>query len=329
MSDSDMQVFKSHDEAAPGNHANEQVHSQQLDSTAGRAVGGGGVRGFNIAGHLRDSVKLDRSSGSLSPDVDQLLKDIEAMTNPPTPDVAEANVMTRGIKVQSSNLPDGTNIDQGVANMLPSGQNLRRGVGKMPPSGQNSYYGVGSMPPSVENSVSMLDPTDTSNAAKDPPQKPIKKLKLAIQLGAAHQNDTQKIDDHISNISSTSVPKLVLPRDMSPTHLNTKRLANSSIDPNKAAAKIQKWYRHLRTTRYASVKTVLREKKDELNKSRVFELERSRLEAEFQNQEEMAKKQRREAKMQATRQAAIDDLHKKREEKRLKTERIALEEIVS
>ena len=48
----------------------------------------------------------------------------------------------------------------------------------------------------------------------------------------------------------------------------------------------------------------------------------------IQSAVEDEKQRRREAKMQATRQAAIDKLRKKREEKRKENERIVKEEMV-
>ena len=51
--------------------------------------------------------------------------------------------------------------------------------------------------------------------------------------------------------------------------------------------------------------------------------------AEQHHQHEAERHQRRAVKMQAARKAAIEDLQRKREEKRRETERIAQEEIVS
>lgn len=77
------------------------------------------------------------------------------------------------------------------------------------------------------------------------------------------------------------------------------------------------------------VRDMLEEKKDELNRSRLEEVERLREEAEAKERKQLERDQKRAAKMKADREAAIKELHRKREEKRAKQEEIALEEIVS
>ena len=112
----------------------------------------------------------------------------------------------------------------------------------------------------------------------------------------------------------------------------------------RAAGCIQSWYRrHQRDRqreRLAQLKSLLREKKTELDQSRSQQLNLSLREVSkgggreeiyfgcFQEKEREEKKRRRQEKMAASRQAAILSLQQKREERRREGERIAKEEIV-
>ena len=300
--------------------SNKLVHSPQLNSVSQSAERG--KKGFNIAGHLRNSVELDKSSGSLSPDVDQFLKDIGAVMRSVTPD--SANVTIESVKGQTSNPTSETN-----------GANVCDDYNSPPSGGYNTRNHTNGAP------------TDSSRKSKK-----TRKINVAAKFVTVPdqnrktlEHDSQGPRDRVA-----TVPKLDLHNHPDSIHTKHDHMSDphsepstpqqheptsshgrvqTSIDPNTAAAKIQTWYRRLRSTRYASVQSVLHEKRDELNRSRVEELRISKLEVESKEQEEMKKKQRRAVKMQAARKAVIDDLHKRREEKRLRTEKIAQEEIVS
>ena len=101
------------------------------------------------------------------------------------------------------------------------------------------------------------------------------------------------------------------------------------LDPNVAASMIQQWYRGNKRRQMAQVQSLLARKRDELNRSRTEELQRIQQEIDVKEQKEAERQKRRAAKMQAARKAAIEDLKRKREEKREKQEKIAQEEIVS
>ncbi len=226
-------------------------------------------KGFNIAGHLRNSVELDRSSGSLSPDVDQFLKDIGALVRPITPD--------------------------------PQSPALHH-------SWDNSH--------AHQTDKSAAESTlETLNDRSPKPHRP----KVAAKFGVI-PNQTL----------TTAVPNLLLdpldPYNITKAHeVNSPphtRVEHPPLDQNVAARKIQSWYRKKCSSQLSNVQNVLQKKKDELNCSRVQEL----LDSETK---EVEKQQRRAAKMQAARKAAIDELNKKREEKRIRAEKIAQGEIVS
>lgn len=76
------------------------------------------------------------------------------------------------------------------------------------------------------------------------------------------------------------------------------------------------------------VRSLLEEKRAGLSRSRLEELERAQSEVEARERKRAEREQRRAAKMKADRLAAIAELRKKREEKRLLQERIVQEEMV-
>lgn len=77
------------------------------------------------------------------------------------------------------------------------------------------------------------------------------------------------------------------------------------------------------------VKNLLEGKKVNLSRSRLEELERAQSEVEARERKQLEKEQRRAAKLKADRKAAIEELKKRREEKRLLQEKLAQEEVVS
>lgn len=241
-------------------------------------------KGFNIAGHLENSTDLDRSSGSLSPDVDQFLKDIGALVKPLTP----------GPLSQLSTLHHSHDD-------LSSNRSEREVV---------TSTGV------------------TSEKPEDHSRKPCRP-KLAAKFGA-NQTHTYTPNTIVPTLNLECAPSskpentiLLQPQILGNTDsIPPTRIEHQPSDQNVAATKIQSWYRRVRSAQLVSVQSVLQAKKDELSRSRAQEL----LEDESK---EMEKQQRREAKMQAARKAAIEELNKKREQKRLRAEKIAQEEIVS
>ena len=104
---------------------------------------------------------------------------------------------------------------------------------------------------------------------------------------------------------------------------------STDLDPNVAASKIQQWYRENKKKQTAQLKNLLASKRDELNQSRTEELQRIQQEIEAKEKKEAERQKRRAAKMQAARKVAIEDLKRKREEKRERAEKIAQEEMVS
>lgn len=232
-------------------------------------------KGFNIVGHLRNSIELDQSSGSLSPDVDQFLKDIGAVVRPKTPDR------------HPPALHHGWQDSQGC---------------------QTNKDTAESTCDSVENHPTKpLRPQIAAKFGVIPNQTPAT-IVPTLLLDPGNSLQSNKITNTQVSLERSSPP--------------SPQAKHLQLDENVAATKIQSWYRQKRSFQLSSVQSVLQEKKDQLNRSRAPEL----LDSESK---EIEKQQRRAAKMQAARKAAIAELNKKREEKRLRAEKIAQGEIVS
>jgi hypothetical protein len=82
------------------------------------------------------------------------------------------------------------------------------------------------------------------------------------------------------------------------------------------------------TEQVRAVRSLLEEKRVGLSRSRLEELERAQSEVEEREKKRMEREERRAAKLKADRMAAIAELRKKREEKRVLQEKLAQEEMV-
>ena len=122
-----------------------------------------------------------------------------------------------------------------------------------------------------------------------------------------------------------------IPGDSGGFNSHAPILNSTRLNPNTAASKIQQWYRQhkKKQTAQVHVHSLLAKKRNELSRSRSEELEQIQQEIEAKEAKEAERQKRRAAKMQAARKAAIEDLKRKREEKRERAEKIAQEEIVS
>ena len=272
------------------NHTDVQSQSKQSPEAA---IGSSTQKGFNIAGHLRDAGELDRSSGSLSPDVDQFLKDIGALVRPPTPDNGKELLTT-----PSETHPSST----GNVGLPHTDQVLR-----------------------TESTKDTVDPLSASISGENTKglTKKSHRPKVAANFGATSEqaiNKTKPEEHPISNApppqQAHSTPSNSMTVQLIPS---TQAVTQELLDQNVAATKIQSWYRRMRSAHYANVQSVLQEKREELNRSKAQELIETGV-------KEVEKRQRRAAKMQAARRVAIEELNRKREEKRLRAEKIAQEE---
>ena len=236
---------------------NEERNGGHIATTASAPAAGDVGGGFNIAEHLQKNADImERTDGSLSPEINQFLEDISSAVQTLSPDHSQ--------------------------------QKEHAGDGKSELKGQ-------------------LSPRHKSRP------------KIAANFGTGMSTAIPRLNGQIMDASNSHSP---IPDS---TVATTK-----ALDPNVAASKIQQWYRQNKSSKQtAQVHSLLASKRDELNRSRSEELQRIQLELEAREMKEREREKRRAAKMQAARRVAIDDLKRRREEKRERAEKIAQEEIVS
>ena len=251
------------DTPTPGHRGSmgETRNGGYIASTASTA-GEGGVSvsrsgdGFNIAEHLlKNADIMERTDGSLSPEINQFLQDISSVVQTLSPD--------------HSQLVEGREHTSEGKTELKSQSSPRH---KLRP-------------------------------------------KIAANFGALNTKSEEGGQTVVNSNSHLPIPD------------STTAV---TLDPNVAASRIQQWYRENKSSKQtAQVHSLLASKRDELNRSRSEELQRIALELEARELKERGREKRRAAKMQAARRVAIEDLKRKREEKRERAEKIAQEEIVS
>lgn len=234
-----------------GSHTATAASASAADDV--KSVGGG----FNIAENLQKNADvMERTDGSLSPEINQFLEDISSVVQTLSPDHSKLNECASDGKSELK---------------------------------------------------SQLSPRHKSRP------------KIAANFGTGMSNAIPGLNGQIVDASNSHSP---IP--------DSTTTVTKALDPNMAASKIQQWYRQNKSSkRTAQVHSLLASKRDELNRSRSEELQRIQLELEAREMKEREREKRRAAKMQAARRAAIEDLKRKREEKRERAEKIAQEEIVS
>ena len=237
---------------------NERRNGGHTSTTSSTPAAGDGKSGFNIAEHLQKNadINMERTDGSLSPEMNQFLEDIGSVVQSFSPSHSQRKECAsdgEGSESKSQLSPHHKPQPKIAAN-----------------------FGMSNAIPGLDHGQVV----DTSNSQSSIPD-------------------------------STTITK--------------------AVDPHVAASKIQQWYRQNKSSKrtVSRVHSLLASKRDELNRSRSEELQRIQLELEAREMKEKERERRRAAKMQAARRAAIEDLKRKREEKRERAERIAQEEIVS
>ena len=226
--------------------------SQLVDSVSTNT----NTEGFNIATHLQRSV--EHSDGSSSPEIDQLLQDINAVLQSPSPDSSRRE---KGESVgppaleslRSSNKPKRPKVAANFTGMVTSSEGAVSGSGH---GGQ-------------ENAAQKPDKTDHFKQSHHP-------ISLRTTGPDSIPSQSASLDSkqpHRTNLKETiSVQPTTSPIPDShisepPNPVMTRQHA--------AAAQIQRWYRHEKQQRelqLAEVQKVLQGKKDDLNRSRTEEM---------------------------------------------------------
>ena len=220
--------------------------------------------GFNIGHHLveQGAGLLDNcSSGSLSPEMDQFLWGVDKALQSP------------GHSVPSSSHVSGHQKKGLISLTVPRGDQKERNT-------------------SAKRTHKPLIAVNFPNApATDPvQQKPTERPDTQPSVGSG---SSQLKPDHEQSIDQETKVSHALSAGSGSSCLNSKPVGPSSesavgdsnlipplvapgieVQRRVAASRIQRWYRSVREQRYAQVHSLLQEKKEELNRSRVEELQR-------------------------------------------------------
>lgn len=278
------------------------------------------VNGRTYNGHIIDSQSIIESP-SLTTEEDSIPHASGNMAGDVTSaEVAMTTEERRGVAMSSSSNSGGFNIAQHLqinvdpertdGSLSPEINQFLQDISSAVQSVSPSHDQMGMMEKECSESEEPVEPTSTQPF---PHQKT--RPKIAAKFGAP-------------DIVSSKDNK---PDDSGSFNSHAPILNSTHLDPNMAASKIQQWYRQhkKKQTAQVNVRSLLAKKRDELNQSRSEELVRIQQEIEAKEAKEAERQKRRAAKMQAARKAAIEDLKRKREEKRERAEKIAQEEIVS
>ena len=182
----------------------------------------------------------------------------------------------------------------------------------------------------IGSAVHSLSPADQTRAEEDKkvvPTSTEEDISHSKIHSSSHQKSRHKIAANFAAPTTADFKMAETAVKDSTSHSSIP--SSTDIDPNVAASKIQQWYRDSKRLQATKVRSLLVDKRNELNRSRTEELQRIQEEIEEQERKERERQKRRAAKMQAARKVAIEELKRKREEKREKAEKIAQEEIVS
>ena len=184
----------------------------------------------------------------------------------------------------------------------------------------------------IGSAVHSLSPADQIRAEEDKKVVPMsteEEISHSKIHSSSHQKSRPKIAANFAAPTTADFKMTETVVKDSISHSHSSIPGSTDIDPNVAASKIQQWYRDSKQLQATKVRSLLADKRNELNRSRTEELQRIQEEIEERERKERERQKRRAAKMQAARKVAIEELKRKREEKREKTEKIAQEEIVS
>lgn len=235
--------------------------------------------GFNISHHLveQGTGLLDNcSSGSLSPEMDQFLWGVDKALRSP------------GHSVPSSNHVSGHQRKGLISSTVSHRDQKERNT-----SAKSTH--IGSVSERTKRTHKPVIAVNFPNApATDPvQQEPTERPDTQPSVGSG---SSQLKPDHVHSIDQETHAERIshaLSVGNGSSCLNSKPVGPSSksavgdsslipplvppdieVQRRVAASRIQRWYRSMREQRYAQVHSLLQEKKEELNRSRVEELQR-------------------------------------------------------
>lgn len=226
--------------------------------------------GFNIGHHLVEQgagLLDDFSSGSLSPEIDQFLRGVdEALQSP-------------GLSVPSSN-----HVSQHQRKGLISSTVSRRDQRE----GRTSAKSISEQTKRTHKPVIAVNFPNAPVTERPDTQPSVgsgySQLKPDQVDSIDQETGGEKVSHTISAGSGSSRPNSKSPCPNSEPTVGDSSLIAPPLAPDieaqrsVAASRIQRWYRSMRERQYAQVHSLLQEKKEELNRSRVEELQRQQSE---------------------------------------------------
>ena len=226
--------------------------------------------GFNIGHHLVEQgagLLNDFSSGSLSPEIDQFLQGVDKALQSP------------GLSVPSSN-----HVSQHQRKGLISSTVSRRDQRE----GRTSAKSISEQTKRTHKPVIAVN-FPNAPVTERPDTRPSvgsgsSQLKPDQVDSTDQETGGEKVSHTISTGSGSSRPNSKSPCPSSEPTVGDSSLIAPLLAPDieaqrsLAASRIQRWYRSMRERQYAQVHSLLQEKKEELNRSRVEELQRQQSE---------------------------------------------------
>lgn len=318
---------------------NSASHRKAKSSAVGsrrRTASGRGVeplqlpveRGFNVAEHLRNSADNDRLRQSASSDVHKLLQDISSVMRSVSPSLEPTRSPMSAVSGRGGDGKATTN----PPNLAGRRAHLRSKVAanfNLPEEhGQQGVWPDRPLPPALEDGVELVRKAPNNRGVSHSRPR-VPHLNIGGTSNNAPPNGTATAPSNIGNIggpskSSKEAEGTIQNLNGSKGHhgLDAEGVIHQpalviSTEPERRAA-----------SQAVEVRSLLEEKRAGLSRSRLEELERAQSEVEAMERKRLDREQRRAAKLKADRMAAIAELKKRREEKRVLQEKLAQEEMV-
>ena len=219
--------------------------------------------GFNIGHHLVDNF----SSGSLSPEIDQFLRGVDEALQSPGLSVPSSNHVSQH---QRKGLISSTVSQRDQR----EGRTLAKSISEQTKRTHKPVIAV-NFPNAPVTERPNTQPSVCSGSSQLKPD----------QVDSTDQETGgEKVSHTISAGSGSSRPNSKSPCPSSEPTVGDSSLIAPPLAPDieahrsLAASRIQRWYRSMRERQYAQVHSLLQEKKEELNRSRVEELQRQQSE---------------------------------------------------
>ena len=234
--------------------------------------------GFNIGHHLvehRTGLLDDFSSGSLSPEIDQFLRGVDEALQSPALSVPSSNHVSRHQRkgLISSTVSQRDQREGSISAKRISEQAKRTHKPVIAVNFPNAPVSdpVQQRPtersdtqPSVGSGSSRLKPDQVDSIDQEACGEKVPHT-VSASSGSSRPNSKSLCPSSEPTVGDSSL----MPPPVAP---------DIEAQRSVAASRIQRWYRSMKERQYAQVHSLLQEKKEELNRSRVEELQRQQSE---------------------------------------------------